>query len=315
MKEDRNLFTLGFISPPVIYIFISAILLLVSLSSHTTSPGAQNNIVDIIPERSGVAISTTTNVVPIVNKEVNSKNEHAGSTSVKTKNTNQQPATTDLYEVIRVVDGDTIDVSIGETIQRLRLIGMNTPETVDPRKPVECFGVEASNKAKSVLSGKKVKLESDITQGELDKYDRLLRYVFLEDGTNFNLFMIKEGYAYEYTYELSYKYQNDFKGAQKYAQDHKLGLWGDICQKDAIVVPSTVVVPATPTTETTITPATPQNNCTIKGNINSKKEKIYHMIGCGSYNQTVIDISAGERWFCTEQEALNAGWRRALNCN
>ena len=57
------------------------------------------------------------------------------------------------------------------------------------------------------------------------------------------------------------------------------------------------------------------NSCTIKGNISSSKEKIFHMIGCGSYNKTVIDESRGEKWFCSEKEAIDAGWRKALNCN
>ena len=130
-----------------------------------------------------------------------------------------------LYSVVKVVDGDTIDVSINGETKRLRLIGINTPETVDPRTPVECFGKEASDKAKSLLTGKKVSLEADSTQGELDKYSRLLRYVFLEDGTNFNLYMIKEGYAYEYTYNTAYKYQKEFKEAQAYAKANNKGLW------------------------------------------------------------------------------------------
>lgn len=130
-----------------------------------------------------------------------------------------------LYNVVKVVDGDTIDVSINGETKRLRLIGINTPETVDPRTPVECFGKEASDKAKSLLTGKKVSLEADSTQGELDKYSRLLRYVFLEDETNFNLYMIKEGYAYEYTYSAAYKYQKEFKEAQFYAKTNNKGLW------------------------------------------------------------------------------------------
>jgi micrococcal nuclease len=208
-----------------------------------------------------------------------------------------------LYPVIKVVDGDTIDVSINGTTERIRLIGINTPETVDPRKPVECFGREASAKAKELLANKKVYLEADPTQGERDKYNRLLRYVFLEDGNSFNLLMIKEGYAYEYTYDIPYKYQVEYKQAQKDAQNGKIGLWGDICQNET----------------TTTVSSTSSNNgassCTIKGNINSTKEKIYHVIGCGSYEKTTIDESKGEKWFCSEQEALDAGWRKALNCN
>lgn len=57
------------------------------------------------------------------------------------------------------------------------------------------------------------------------------------------------------------------------------------------------------------------DSCDIKGNISSEQEKIYHVPGCGSYNQTKIDESAGERWFCSEQEAIDAGWRRAENCD
>lgn len=132
-----------------------------------------------------------------------------------------------LFEVTQVIDGDTIQVVIDNKKETIRLIGIDSPETVDPRKPVQCFGKEASAKAKSILSGKSVRLESDPTQGERDKYQRLLRYVFLEDGTNFNKLMISEGYAHEYTYNIPYKYQSEFKQAQKEAEENKRGLWAD----------------------------------------------------------------------------------------
>jgi micrococcal nuclease len=131
------------------------------------------------------------------------------------------------FDVAKVVDGDTIDVMMNGEKTRVRLIGINTPEVVDPRKPVECFGKEASAHAKDILTGKKVSLESDPTQTDRDKYDRLLRYIFLEDGTNFNESMIREGYAYEYTYDLPYKYQAQFKAAQKEASDAGRGLWAE----------------------------------------------------------------------------------------
>jgi micrococcal nuclease len=97
---------------------------------------------------------------------------------------------TGLYSVTKVVDGDTITVDLDGKATTLRLIGINTPETVDPRKPVECFGKEASDKAKTLFSGKQVRLEADPTQGELDKYQRLLRYVFLPDGTNIAKYLL-----------------------------------------------------------------------------------------------------------------------------
>jgi micrococcal nuclease len=130
-------------------------------------------------------------------------------------------------QVVRVVDGDTVRVSISGTEKTIRLIGINTPESVDPRREVQCFGKEASNKAKEILTGKTITLESDDTQGDKDNYQRLLRYVWLEDGTNFNKYMISEGYAYEYTYDLPYKYQSEFKQAQVEAQNAKRGLWSD----------------------------------------------------------------------------------------
>jgi micrococcal nuclease len=159
--------------------------------------------------------------------------ENTATTSILGTSTKSIPSDAKLLDVVKVVDGDTIDVSTDGKTERIRLIGINTPETVDPRKTVECFGKEASDKAKSILSGKKVYLEADITQGERDKYNRLLRYVFLEDGTNFNLQMIKDGYAYEYTYEVPYKYQLEFKNAQKYAQKNLNGLWSpNTCNGD-----------------------------------------------------------------------------------
>lgn len=137
-----------------------------------------------------------------------------------------------FYKVIKIVDGDTIKVNIDGKNENVRLIGINSPEVNDPRKPVECFGKEASNKAKEILTDKSVKLENDPTQGDRDKYKRLLRYVFLEDGTSFNKLMIEEGYAYEYTYNIPYKYKEEFKKAQKQAEDNKKGLWADnVCNK------------------------------------------------------------------------------------
>lgn len=134
----------------------------------------------------------------------------------------------ETLKVVKVIDGDTINVDLNGKIETLRLIGIDTPETVDPRKPVQCFGIEASNKAKEVLNGQSVRLEADNTQGERDKYGRLLRYIFLLDGTNFNKMMISEGYAHEYTYQSNpYKYQVEFKQAEGEARENKRGLWAD----------------------------------------------------------------------------------------
>lgn len=142
----------------------------------------------------------------------------------KTEENNNQ---TQYYKVIKVVDGDTVAVDIAGVSETIRMIGINTPETKNPRKPVECFGIEASKKAEELLAGQLVELEKDETQDERDKYGRLLRYVKTKNGLFYNLEIIKQGYAYEYTYNIPCKYQKEFKNAENYARENKLGLWAD----------------------------------------------------------------------------------------
>lgn len=150
----------------------------------------------------------------------------------ETKNDNSEYV---YYQVEKVTDGDTIKILKDGELITLRLIGLDTPETVDPRKPVQCFGVEASNKAKELLLGRKVRIEIDLTQGEFDKYNRLLAYVYREDGLFYNKYMIEQGYAHEYTYNLPYKYQSEFKTAEKNARDNLKGFWSpDACNGDTV---------------------------------------------------------------------------------
>lgn len=129
-----------------------------------------------------------------------------------------------LYRVSRVVDGDTIDVIYDNQQIRIRLIGINTPETVHPSKPQECFGQEASNRLKALLSGKSVAIELDASQDKVDDYGRILAYVYV-DNRMANYAMIYDGYAYEYTYNVPYKYQSEFKAAQRDADVNNRGLW------------------------------------------------------------------------------------------
>ncbi len=154
---------------------------------------------------------------------------------VRPSPTNNQVSTTkENAKVIRVIDGDTIKVLINNKEDTVRLIGIDAPETVDPRKPVQCFGKEASDKAEEILDGKTITLESDSTQGDRDKYQRLLRFVFLND-LNFNKFMISEGFAHEYTYKSNpYKYQLEFIAAEKSARENRKGLWADMvkCKRE-----------------------------------------------------------------------------------
>lgn len=220
---------------------------------------------------------------------------------------NKEKAEPTLYKIVSVTDGDTIKVAINGKTETLRLIGIDTPEVVDPRTTVQCFGQEASDHAKNILVGKSVYLEADDSQSERDKYDRLLRYVIFEDGTNFNKQMISDGYAYEYTYNVPYKYQQEFKTAQQDATTNSRGLWaasacGGQRTKPQAVTPTPAPAPAP-------VQAQPASECNIKGNISSEDEKIYHTPNGRYYDKTQIDTSKGERYFCSETEAQNAGWR------
>lgn len=129
-----------------------------------------------------------------------------------------------LARVVRVVDGDTIIVRIDGHDYRLRYIGVDTPETVHPELPVEWMGPEATAANKALVGGKTVYLEKDIS--EVDQYDRLLRYVFLEDGTFVNAELVRLGYAQVSTYPPDVKYVDLYLEMQREAREAGRGLWG-----------------------------------------------------------------------------------------
>ncbi len=136
-----------------------------------------------------------------------------------------------LYRVTSVLDGDTLIANVAGHEVTLRLLGIDTPEIVDPRKPVQCYGPEASAKARELLAGKEIYIEKDgikeHTTGNYDKYGRVLAYVKMADGTLYNQKMIEEGFAREYTFgKEKYIYQKEFKDVQKKAKKEKVGLWG-----------------------------------------------------------------------------------------
>ncbi len=126
--------------------------------------------------------------------------------------------------VTRVIDGDTIEI---EGKIRVRYLGVDTPETVDPRKSVECFGKQAKAENKKLVEGKFIVLEKDIT--DKDKYRRLLRYVFIDTADGELLFvndyLIRSGFAKLLTIPPDVKYANQLLEAQKQARLEKRGLW------------------------------------------------------------------------------------------
>ncbi len=121
--------------------------------------------------------------------------------------------------VVRVVDGDTL---LLDRKERVRLIGVDTPETVDPRRPVQRFGKEASAFTKRMVEGKKVRLEYD--QDRRDRFGRTLAYVYLEDGTFLNAEIVKQGYGHAYT-QFPFKYLEESRGYEREAREAQRGLW------------------------------------------------------------------------------------------
>ena len=127
--------------------------------------------------------------------------------------------------VLRVVDGDTVEVRLGDRDETVRLIGIDTPETVDPRSPVECFGEEASERTKALLpEGTAVRLVADVEAR--DRYDRLLAYLYRDDGTFVNLALVEDGYASLLTYPPNVAHVSEFTAAAARARDEGRGLWG-----------------------------------------------------------------------------------------
>ncbi len=155
--------------------------------------------------------------------------EKPAKTSLRAKKIRMYQVKSDesiLYLVARAIDGDTIELENGE---KVRYIGIDTPETKHPNKAVQCFGREAFEKNKELVEGKYIRLQRDVS--ERDKYGRLLRYVYVVDiDSNEEMFinaeLVSKGYAHALTYPPDVKFQEIFLDGQNYAREHKLGLWG-----------------------------------------------------------------------------------------
>jgi len=137
------------------------------------------------------------------------------------------PVPPGYYRVLSVADGDTFEVSMDGVKEDIRLVGVDTPETHHPSKPVQCYGHEASDYTKSLIENAPVRLQSDTKQPNRDKYNRLLRYVYLEDGRELNELLVSEGYALATDFNTEKKAK--LKTLEDEAEKAKKGLWGK-CQ-------------------------------------------------------------------------------------
>lgn len=129
-----------------------------------------------------------------------------------------------FYHVTQFDDGDTIIVDMNGREEKIRFIGVDTPETKDPRKPVQCFGKAASAFTKDLIGSQPVRLESDPSDTNRDRYGRLLRYVYLPDGRLVNLEIIRQGFGFAYV-SFPVEKIEAFKAAQAEARAANRGLW------------------------------------------------------------------------------------------
>lgn len=129
-----------------------------------------------------------------------------------------------MYHVTEFVDGDTIKVDMDGKTETIRMIGMDTPETHDPRKAVQCFGIAAAAYTKQLIGDKPVRLEADPLSTNRDRYNRLLRYVYTYDGKLIEAEDIKNGYAFAYT-SFPFTKADEFRAYEKAAREANRGLW------------------------------------------------------------------------------------------
>ncbi|MCA9390109.1 thermonuclease family protein [candidate division WWE3 bacterium] len=188
------------------------------------------------------------------------------------------------FFVTRIIDGDTIEVN-GK--YKVRYIGIDAPEM---SSPIECYAEAATQENSRLVLGKQIEMQKDVS--ETDRYGRLLRYVYV-DGISINESLVKNGFALATPYPPDVSQQAMLSALEEEAQIHERGLWGS-CDLEAKVEGVQDV-----------------GECSIKGNISINGEKVYHLPGQRYYTQTQIDESAGEKYFCTEEEAQQSGWRKS----
>jgi len=211
----------------------------------------------------------------IIEQGVSSNNSDLKSESQTDKAEEQ------LFKVVKVVDGDTIALENGEVV---RYIGIDTPETVHPSKPVQCFGKEASEKNKELVEGKMVKLEKDVS--ERDKYGRLLRYVWV-NGIFVNDYLVREGYAYVSTYPPDVKYSEQFLKAQQEARENKKGLWascGEKTKTETVPTPAVEITQPSENNLQNINCSSNTYNCT-DFKTHAEAQKVFEY--CGGVNNDV----------------------------
>ncbi|KOP66769.1 nuclease [Bacillus sp. FJAT-18019] len=218
-------------------------------------------------------------------------------------------------ELVKPIDGDTISVMFEGKKENVRMLLIDTPETSHPKLGVQPFGPEAKSYTKELVEqAKKLELEFDIGPNR-DKYSRLLAYVYA-DGKMVQESLLEQGLArVAYIYPPNTRYVDKFDDLQRISRNKAIGIWSveNYAQEDGFHPEEHEGATGSNSTSTTASkvptekPQKQQQGCNIKGNINSKGEKIYHTPDSPYYERT-----KQEQWFCSEKEAVQAGFRAPL---
>ena len=182
--------------------------------------------------------------------------------------------------VVRVIDGDTIELSNGKVV---RYIGIDAPEPAKGQTPAQCFALEATALNKKLVEGKRVKIKTD--KNEIDSFGRTLAYVYA--GEIFvNQYLLEQGAGRFQLDTVNTRYSSLLAAAAQKAHQEKAGLWGKCAPN-------------------------PETGCQIKGNLDRLDKRWYHLPGFRHYEQTEVNLEHGDQWFCSEKEAQEAGFERA----
>jgi len=293
------------------------------LTAGCSSPSTTSNVEYDQDQKQVQKVSATNNqqiAVQPTSMPAQPAAQQAKPSQPKPVQSKPKPAITVIPVVVsRVIDGDTFEAKVDGKTERIRLIGINTPEI---HGKIEKYGKEASNYTKKQLEGKKVYLELDVQHR--DKYGRLLAYVWLSQPTTlddksirsqmFNARLLLNGYAEQMTVPPNVKYANKFTVYVREAREAKRGLWG-ATQQQASTTANKGTTNKSTTSNQTASANKPRSvkgtgsyDCPpgypVKGNINSRGEKIYHVPGGQFYDRT-----KPEYCFCTPADAEAAGFR------
>ena len=188
------------------------------------------------------------------------------------------------YVVTQVIDGDTVKAEIfNKKPITIRYIGIDTPELEKGEHEAQCFAQQAKEINERLVKNKKVRIEMD--ENKMDRFGRTLAYVY-QDDIFINQQLLEQGAGKFYLDTVNNKHQADLITAANQAHKKRTGLWKD-CAPD------------------------PETGCLIKGNLDRLDHRWYHLPEFRHYSQVVVNLEKSDQWFCTEEEAKEAGFEKA----